>query len=692
MAGSVALAAVIGLRVIAMGNVHILDTLKPTKPGNRMGPEEQRAALRMMLRIRRFETRAKELFQKGVIKGTAHSSVGQEAIAAGACAALSPDDFLLTHHRGHGHTIAKGSDLGRMFAELIGKSAGYCAGLGGSMHIADFDLNILGANGIVGAGMGLGTGAALAEQLNGTGTIGITFFGDGAANEGIFHEAMNLAAVWKLPLIFFCENNQYGLTTATEAVTAGPSIAARGDAYGVPNDRIDGNDVIAVFDAVERAALRARAGEGPTLIEALTYRWDDHSMRANLPSYRTSDEEEAWKTRDPIIRLRDWLVQADELEASTYDAFVQDVETEIEAAIDWATDQGEPDMALAMVNVTPPARFDTREPAPGTRLLTYPQAITEAFALEMEADEDVIILGEDVGATGGIFGLTPGLFDRFGAERVRDTPISEGVISTCGVGAAMRGKRVVVEAQLWDFVTLMMDAIVNQAAKARFMLGGKAKVPIVFRGPQGAGIRLAAQHCQSLEMLFANVPGLQIYAPSSAYDAKGLMATAIAQDGPVVFLEHKLLYLGAEQPVPETRYRIAPGRARIVRPGSDCTVIATLAMVDRALQAAERLEREGISVEVIDPRTIKPLDTETICASVRKTNRAVVVHEAPLFGGFGGEIAATIQEQAFDWLDAPIARIGAPEMPVPYNDRLEREYMPDARRIAEAIKAVCYRR
>lgn len=657
-----------------------------------MGPDDLRAALVMMLRIRQFETRAKELFLKGVIKGTAHSSVGQEAIAAGACAALQPDDFLLTHHRGHGHTIAKGSDIRLMFAELMGRAPGYCGGLGGSMHIADFDRKILGANGIVGAGMGLGTGAALAEQLNDTGNIGITFFGDGAANEGIFHEAMNLAAVWKLPLIFFCENNQYGLTTATQAVTAGPSIAARGDAYGVPNERINGNDVPAVFDAVERAALRARAGQGPSLIEALTYRWDDHSMRANLPSYRTQDEENEWKLRDPIALLRDRLLTSGSVDAEDFDAMCADAEAEIEAAIDWAQAQAEPDHAQAMAHVLPPTDLPFSEPQTGTRAITYRAAITEAFAQEMALDPDVIILGEDVGATGGIFGLTPGLYDQFGAQRVRDTPISEGAISTCGVGAAMCGKRVVVEAQLWDFVTLMMDAIVNQAAKARFMLGGKAKVPIVFRGPQGAGIRLAAQHCQSLEMFFANVPGLQVYAPSTAYDAKGLMATAIANDGPVVFLEHKLLYLGAEQLVPQSRYLIEPGRARIVRPGTDCTVISTLAMVERAVQAAERLEREGISVEVIDPRTIKPLDVETICASVRKTNRAVVVHEAPLFGGFGGEIAASIQEHAFDWLDAPVARVGAPEMPVPYNDRLERDYMPDARRIAEAVKAVCYRR
>ncbi|WP_299790451.1 dehydrogenase E1 component subunit alpha/beta [uncultured Marivita sp.] len=674
-----------------MAQVHILDTVARKATGNRMGPDELRGALRLMLRIRQFETRAKELFLGGVIKGTAHSSVGQEAIAAGACAALGPEDFLLTHHRGHGHTIAKGSDMKLMFAELMGRAPGYCAGLGGSMHIADFDRKILGANGIVGAGMGLGTGAALAEQLNGTGNIGITFFGDGAANEGIFHEAMNLSAIWKLPLIFFCENNQYGLTTATEAVTAGPSIAARGDSYGVPNERIDGNDVAAVFEAVERAALRARAGDGPTLIEALTYRWDDHSMRANLPAYRTDAEQDDWKGRDPLRRLRDHLVSSGALGEEEYDETVAAVKTEVEEAITWATEQAEPDMDLALSNVMAETRLTYAEPETGDRPTTYRQAINEAFALEMEADENVIILGEDVGETGGIFGLTPGLYDRFGAERVRDTPISEGVISTCGVGAAMSGKRVVVEAQLWDFVTLMMDAIVNQAAKARFMLGGKAKVPVVFRGPQGAGIRLAAQHCQSLEMLFANVPGLQVYAPASAYDAKGLMATAIAQDGPVVFLEHKLLYLGGEEPVPEARYHIEPGKGRVVRPGADCTVIATLAMVDRAVQAAERLRREGIEVEVIDPRTIKPLDTDLICESVRKTNRAVVVHEAPLFGGFGGEIAATIQEQAFDYLDAPVARVGAPEMPVPYNDRLERAYLPGAAQIIEAVKSVCYR-
>lgn len=674
-----------------MAQVDILKSLENAGSTNRLGPEDLRAMLEVMLRIRRFELRAKELFLGGVIKGTAHSSVGQEAIAAGVCRALEPEDFLLTHHRGHGHTIAKGADIGRMFAELMGKAEGYCSGLGGSMHIADFELNILGANGIIGAGMGLGTGAALAETLKGTGAVGIALFGDGAANEGIFHEAMNLAAVWSLPLIFFCENNQYGLSTPTEMVTAGPSIAGRGDAYGVPNARIDGNDPIAVFEAVARAALRARAGEGPSLIEALTYRWDDHSMRANLPAYRSEREEEEWRQADPLVRLRERVIASGAADAAECDALGVAVDAEVEAAIDWAKEQAEPTLEAAFQLVLPP-RPDPgpSEPAPGTRAISYKQAINEAFHQEMARDETVVVIGEDVARIGGIFGMTVGLRDAFGEARVRDTPISEGVISACGVGAAMRGLRPIVEIQLFDFVTLMMDAIVNQAAKARFMLGGKAKVPVVFRGPQGAGIRLAAQHCQSLESLFANVPGLEVYAPANAYDAKGLMTAAIRADNPVIFLEHKLFYLGGEEPVPEEGYAIAPGKARIVRPGSDVTVIATLAMVERAAQAAERLARQGISVELIDPRTIKPLDTETIIGSVKKTNRAVVVHEAVRFGGFGGEIAATIMEQAFDYLDAPVARIGAPDMPVPYNDRLERDYMPDAGDIAAAIKEVCY--
>ena len=652
---------------------------------------QQQAMLRTMLTIRRFEERAIELFQSGVIKGTAHSSIGQEGIAAGACLALRPEDFIISHHRGHGHCIAKGASIDRMMAELMGREDGYCGGFGGSMHIAALDLNILGANGIVGAGMGLGIGAALAAKQRDGSDAGIAFFGDGAANEGLFHEALNMAAIWKLPIVFFCENNQYGLSTASATVTAGGSVWNRAAGYGVPGEFIDGNDVTSVYEATAEAIARARSGEGPTVIEAMTYRWGDHSMRANLPRYRLDDEEQAWRATDPIERSETALRRAGAMDDEAVSTLHAEVDAKVEASVAFGKASPEPQPEAMLACVTSEVAREEPLLPPGTRSLTYTQALTEAMAQEMERDPSVFVIGEDVGRIGGIFGTTRGLHERFGGDRVIDAPISEMGIAGAAVGAAISGKRPVVEIQIFDFVTLMMDMIVNQAAKFRFMLGGKPSVPVVFRGPQGGGVRLAAQHSQSLEAWFAHVPGLIVLAPSTPYDAKGLMTAAIRCNDPVVFLEHKMLYLGKDAPVPEAPYAIEIGKADIKREGSDVTVIATMAMVERALAAAEALARDGIAVEVIDPRTLRPLDTKTIIASVKKTNRCVVVHEAWRTGGLGAEISAIIMEEAFDWLDAPVARVAAPDVPMPYNDRLERAVIPSVAAIAEAIKAVCYR-
>ncbi len=659
------------------------DVAHPTRNAPPLDAETQAGLLRTMALIRRFELRTTELFLDGTVKGTAHSSVGQEAIAAGACLALRRDDFVVTHHRGHGHTIAKGADLGRMMAELMGRVDGYCGGLGGSMHIADLALNILGANGIVGAGMGLAAGAALAAKLRGGDDAGIVFFGDGAANEGIFHEAMNVAAIWRLPLVFFCENNQYGLSTASSAVTAGGSIAARAAGYGMPGEEVDGNDPVAVYEAAAIAIARAREGEGPTLIEAHTWRWGDHSMRANLPAYRAAEDEARWQARDPIARHAARL-------GLELDPFEAEAAAAVELAVGFGRASPEPTLEALAPAILAPFQPTTPECPPGARAITYAQAITEAVGQEMAADQRVFVVGEDVGAIGGIFGLTRGLLERF-PGRVLDTPISEQAIGGLAVGAALAGQRPIAEIQIFDFVTLMMDMIVNQAAKARFMLGGRTTVPVVFRGPQGGGIRLAAQHSQSLEAWFAHIPGLVVLAPSNPYDAKGLMAAAIRDDNPVVFLEHKLLYLGPPAPVPEAAYAIPIGRAAIVRPGRDATIVATMAMVERALAAADTLARSGIEAEVIDPRTLRPLDMETICASVRRTGRCVVVHEANRTGGLGAEIAASIMEAAFDWLDAPVMRVAMPDVPMPYNDRLERALMPSPAAIAAAVREVCYR-
>jgi 2-oxoisovalerate dehydrogenase E1 component len=656
-----------------------------------METKDLEAIYRTMLRIRRFDEGVTDLFKEGLVKGTAHSYVGQEAVAAGACAALTQADFVVSHHRGHGHCIAKGASLAKMMAELMGRVTGYCKGLGGSMHIADLDLNILGANGIVGAGIGIGSGAALSNKLRGTGAVGVAFFGDGAVNEGIFHECLNVGSLWKLPIVYLCENNQYGLSTSIKDSTSIDRISKRADAYSMPGVTIDGNDVMAVYGAVQEAVARARRGDGPTLIEALTYRWGDHSMRANLPSYRTEDEVAEWRKLDALARFEQKLETEHAVTRDALQRIRSEVEAELAAAKEFAVASAEPTLQ-DLENAVYAPHYQPPEPKPATaRELSFAEAIKEALEQEMERDPRVFVLGEDVGKIGGIFAATRGLIGKFGPERVRDTPISEAAIAACAVGAAITGMRPVAEVQIFDFITHMMDMIVNQAAKFRFMLGGKPTVPLVIRGPQGGGIRLAAQHSQSLEAWFTHVPGLVVLAPSSPYEAKGLLTSAIREDNPVIFLEHKLLYVGKKALVPEEAYAIPIGKAVIKRHGRDVTLVATMAMVESALQAATRLQDEGIDVEVIDPRTLRPLDEDAIIKSVMKTSRLVIAHEGWKRWGFGAEVAAVVAEQAIDWLDAPILRVGARDTPMPYNDKLERLVIPSTEDIIDAIRAVVLR-
>ncbi|MFN0317981.1 MAG: pyruvate dehydrogenase complex E1 component subunit beta [Burkholderiales bacterium] len=646
---------------------------------------------RVMLRIRRFDESVIDMFKEGLVKGTAHSYVGQEAVAAGACSLLRKEDFVVSHHRGHGHCIAKGASLNKMAAELMGRVTGYCKGLGGSMHIADLDLNILGANGIVGAGIGIGTGAALSNKLRATNQCGIAFFGDGACNEGIFHECLNVASVWKLPIVYLCENNQYALSTSMKDSTSIDRFSKRAAAYSMPGVTVDGNDVLAVRAAVEEAVARARKGEGPSFIEALTYRWGDHSMRANLPRYRGDQEVEDWVKLDPILRFEKRLLGEFGFKQDTLDRVRADVEGEMATAKEFGIASPEPTLADLDDAVYAPHYQPAEPKLTTTRELSFAEALKEAMGQAMEADPSVFVLGEDVGKIGGIFAATRGLIEKFGPERLRDTPISEQAIASCAVGAAITGMRPIAEVQIFDFITLMMDMIVNQAAKFRFMLGGKPTVPLVIRGPQGGGIRLAAQHSQSLETWFTHVPGLVVLAPSGPYEAKGLLTSAIRENNPVIFLEHKMLYVGKKGLVPEESYAIPIGKAVVKRKGKDVTLVATLAMVDVALQAAARLEVEGIDVEVIDPRTLRPLDEDAILQSVKKTSRLVIAHEGWKRWGFGAEVAAMVAEYAIDWLDAPIIRVGARDSPMPYNDKLERLVIPSMEDIEKAVRAVVLR-
>ena len=651
-------------------------------------PDKLEEIYTTMRRIRAFEERTAELFQEGLVKGTAHSYVGEEAIASAVGSILRDDDYMASNHRGHGHSIAKGAKLDRMMAELMGRDTGYCRGLGGSMHIADMNLNILGANGIVGAAMPLSTGTALAAKLRGTDQVVVAFFGDGGSNQGIFHESLNLASVWKLPVLFICENNQYALSTSYKRTTSAAQISDRAIGYQVPGVTIDGNDPVEVYNVVEEAVARARAGEGPTLIECLTYRWGQHSLRANLNDPRPEKELEEWIARDPMKVIEKALLDNKVATQKRLNEIGKEVASELEEAVNYGKDSPEPNVAMMEAAVYSPHATYTEPVSKTDRELSFPAALNEALEQEMKRDDSVFVMGEDVGETGGIFTVTKGLMDKFGEERVRDTPISEATFVGCGVGAAIAGMRPVVEIQIFDFIALTMDMLVNQAAKFRYMLGGGPTVPLVVRGPQGGGIRMAAQHSQSLEAWFTHVPGLVVVAPSTPYDAKGLLVSAIRDDNPVIFLETKLSYVGAGGPVPEELYAIPIGKADVKREGTDVTVLATMAMVPRALTAATQLAREGIDVEVVDPRTLRPLDEETILASVRKTNRLVIVHEAWQTGGFGAEVSALAVEKGFDYLDAPIQRVGARDVPMPYNDELELEVIPSIERIANAVRDV----
>lgn len=661
--------------------------------------------LYQMYLIRTFEEAAFEQYAAGNVHGTMHLCSGEEAAAVGAIAALRPDDLITSTHRGHGHAIAKGQNINDMMAELLGKETGVCLGRGGSMHMADLTLGSLGANGVVSGGIPLAVGAGLSSKLQGLDRVVVCFFGDGATNTANFHESLNMASIWKLPVIFVCENNQYAMSMSVKRSLSVAHVADRAVAYGMPGHTVDGMDTLASYEAVKEAVARARRGEGPSLVELVTYRYLGHS-KSDKQVYRTKEEVKEWMERDPIPRYQNWLINHGYLGEAEGQALKEKAETEIQNAIEYALVQPEP----AVSDLTKYVYYEEPEvlanptqvlprwiqetfgpqtpinPPPGTREISYAEALREAMALALEHDHRVFMLGEDIGAYGGAFGVTGDLVNRFGPERVRDTPISENNIAGTAIGAGMTGMRAIAEMQFMDFVTLSMEQIVLQGAKIRYMFGGKAHVSMVMRLPAGSGTGAAAQHSESLEAWFINVPGVRVVMPSTPYDAKGLLLAAIADNNPIMFVESKLLYK-TKGVVPDEPYIIPLGQADIKRSGTDLTIVAIGVMVPRALEAAAQLAKEGIEVEVIDPRTLKPYDEATITASVKKTGRLVVVHEAPLVGGFGGEIAAMIgQSEAFAYLEAPIVRLGGADVPVPYNRTLERAMVPQVENIVEAAR------
>ncbi len=684
-------------------------------------------------------------------RGPTHVSIGQEGASVGACSALNLKDYITSTHRGHGDSLARGCqairamDDGRLrrrvpesnaathaellevaledhvyrtLAELFGKEDGYCKGRGGSMHIADFTVGHLGANAIVGGSVPIATGAAGGSRYLRNGAVVCCFAGDGAYANGVVLESLNFASQVQFtnelagdhsfgaPIVFFVLNNHYGMTGRADNEVMGVAhLARRAAGFSDCNmhaEIVNGMDVVAVHDAMMRATEMCRNGQGPVFLDVNTYRYYGHSLSDPRNEYRTREEEAAWKAVDPITNLAAQLRECAVLDEAGVAEVESRVRERIARAARRAADAADPrpeDVIKYMytdtsVEVVPPQYRKVKilePPAPIKRTngeITYRDAIKEALIEEMKRDSRVIFYGEDVAEYGGAFKLSKGLLETFGRERVFNTPISEAAICGTAVGTAMIGLRPVAELMYMDFLLMAGDQVCNQAAKWHYMSGAQVEVPLVIRASVGGGKGYGGQHSQTLESSVANIPGMYVAYPSTPYDAKGMMKSAIRDNNPVLFLESQLLY-GVKGVVPEEEYLVPLGVADVKRVGTDITLVGWGPAIPDALKAADRLKAElGVSAEVVDIRSLIPLDKETIIASVQKTGRCVVVSQSVTIGSFMGEIVSTIQEHVFDYLDAPIMRVGAKDGIAPQSHVLEAVFLPNSNDIFQAAKAI----
>jgi len=676
--------------------------------------------------VREFEKALLSLQEEGLVYGPVHSSIGQEAVAAAAAVCLRKGDLVGSSHRAHGHFLSKAfiyyapdeydplkdpatpsmqRAVDKTMAEIMGLAEGWCGGRGGSMHLYDRRSGNLGSNGIVGGGIPLATGAAWAERLRGRDTVVVSFFGDGAINQGCFHEVANMASLWDVPVIYFVENNYYAVATATKCSSCVEDLGLRGLGYGIEGLIVDGMDPVAVYLALRRAADQIRRAPRPFLIEARTYRYYHHhgSLPGSAFGYRTKEEEAAWRAKDPTITLPDRLLSLGIMSKKDDEALLGRAKACVEQAIAACTRQEDGQRRVpvekwpAVETVTRHLRseedplkgvdFVEREDFSEFRSLSYVETVAAATLRNMERDERVIVLGEEVANFGGgAYQATKGIPQVF-PDRVINTPISEcGFIGMAG-GAASVGLRPVVEIMYPDFALVAGDQLFNQIGKLRHMYGGGVSFPLVLRTCVARG-GYGGQHSMEPAGLFALFSGWRIVAPSNPFDYVGLLNTALALDDPVLVIEHRLLYpIQGEVPAQTMDYYIRYGRAKVVRPGSDLTVLTYLTGVRDCLQAAEELAQEGLSVEVIDLRTLDYLgmDYETIGGSVHKTNSVLIVEETPRSQGISGRLSDEIQERFFDLLDCPVAKLTAPDVPPPVSRVLEIAAFPSVGQIKASM-------
>lgn len=645
--------------------------------------------LKKMLRVRRFEEKCAELYSAEKIRGFLHLYIGEEAVAAGVCQALTADDTVVATYREHGQAILRGVPMTTVMAEMYGKQEGCSRGRGGSMHLFDAQARLFGGNAIVAGGLPLAVGLALGDKLQRRQRVTVCFFGDGAAAEGVFQESLNLAALWALPVLFVCENNQYAMGTALTISQAQTDIHLKAQCQNVPAEVVDGMNVIEVEAAARRAVESIRAGDGPFFLECKTYRFRAHSM-FDPQLYRDKSEVEDWKHRDPIALITEWMQQQQMFHSGDIEVMEKEVAAEVEAAVQFAENGSwEPEAQLTSFVYSSSASPYLPPPASITEPLQT--SFRDAFRAGLEEalmhNPKAFLMGEDVGHYGGCYAVSHGLLSEFGADRIRDTPLSEDTFTGAGIGAALNGMRPIVEIMTVNFSLLALDQIVNTAATLLHMSGGQFNVPLVIRMATGAGRQLAAQHSHSFENWFAHVPGLKVLAPATIEDARYMLWAALQDPNPVIIFEHVQLYNQQATLTPQPN-GVNISNAAVRREGTDISLITYGGSLMKTLAAAEQLKKLGISAEVIDLRVLRPLDKNTFVASVCRTRRALIVDEGWKTGSLAAEISAILMEQAFWELDAPVARVCTEEVPIPYARHLEAAALPQVEEIVAAAQAL----
>ena len=593
---------------------------------------------------------------------------------------LEKRDRVVATYREHGQALVRGVPMTTALAEMYGKREGCSRGRGGSMHLFDRATNFYGGNAIVGGGLPLAVGLALADHMRGENVVTACFFGDGAVAEGEFHESLNLAALWSLPVLFVCENNLYGMGTALAIAESETDIHLKAQSYRITAEAVDGMDVVAVEAAARRAVHTIRETGKPYFLECRTYRLRAHSM-FDAQLYRDKAEIEAWRQKGPIVRFRGWLEATHMIHPEEEARIEAEVADEIAAAVafaeagTWEPVEDSPALCMQRVPDQRTCPMLQRQAASEATEITYREAVREAIREALMRDPRVFLMGEDVGRYGGCYAVTKGLLAEFGPERIRDAPLSESGFTGAGIGAAMAGMRPIVELMTVNFSLLALDQILNNAATIRHMSGNQFGVPLVIRLATGAGRQVAAQHSHSLEGWYAHIPGIKVLAPATIADARGMLWTALEDPDPVLIFENVMLY-NMTGKLDADAGPVDIDKAAVRRVGRDITLITYGGSLWKTLDAAAALAADNIEAEVIDLRSLRPLDDQTVMASVVKTRRAVIVDEGWRSGSLAAEICTRIVEQAFWELDAPIGRVCSEEVPVPYARHLEEAAIP----------------